>query len=84
MKGSIKAKPLSLKLKVALCFALIIALIAATAVYNVQRIGRIAEQIALQHDKTEKQQLAMELKAKAIGYIGNGTRPFRGSATNPI
>jgi methyl-accepting chemotaxis protein len=55
---------LTLKTKVIMSFALIIAIITIVALYNLYRVEQIKEQFAIQNNNVEKQHLAMELKLK--------------------
>jgi methyl-accepting chemotaxis protein len=69
LKKSIKLKlfefkNLSLKTKVILSFALIIAIITVVALYNLYRVEQIKEQFTVQNNNVEKQHSAMELKQK--------------------
>lgn len=59
-----KFKNLSLRTKVIVSFALIIAIITVVALYNLYRVDQIKEQFAVQNINVEKQLLAMELKQK--------------------
>ncbi|MEX2415590.1 MAG: methyl-accepting chemotaxis protein [Paenibacillaceae bacterium] len=60
----LKFKNLSLRTKVIISFALIIAVITVVALYNLYRVEQIKEQFAVQNNNVEKQLLAMELKQK--------------------
>ncbi|MEX1031096.1 MAG: methyl-accepting chemotaxis protein [Paenibacillaceae bacterium] len=59
-----KFKNLSLRTKVIMSFALIIAIITVVALYNLYRVDQIKEQFTVQNNNVEKQHLAMELKQK--------------------
>jgi hypothetical protein len=68
---------LSLKAKVIMSFALIIAIITVVALYNLYRVEQIKEQFTLQNNHVEKQHLAMELKQKVqvlVFGVGGGYR----------